>query len=256
MPSLIAAASLLLHRVRCHFDSLVAAVGSYLEAKSRGGEWRLRIDDLDPPRMVAGATGSILRTLEAFGFEWDGPVSYQSRRVQTYHAAFHQLRLRHAVYPCACSRREIAASAVLGSEGPIYPGVCRQGLTPGKAARAWRLNVGQASVEFNDGLLGPRQHDLPSETGDFVVYRADGVYAFHLASAVDDAEQGITDVVRGSGSLDPAHAEIYVQRVLGLRHPRYVICRLPSTRMARSCRSRPTPQRWTCMHVLRYCARR
>jgi len=205
-----------------HFGSLVAAVGSYLEAKSRGGQWHLRIDDLDPPRIVTGAADAILRALEAFGFDWDGPIGFQSARVQSYHAAFHQLRLRRAVYPCACSRREIAASAVAGSEGPIYPGICRQGLPPGKAARAWRLNVSQARVEFDDGLLGSRQHDLPSEAGDFVVYRADGVYAFHLASAVDDAEQGITDVVRGSDLLESSARQIYVQRVLGLRHPRYV----------------------------------
>jgi glutamyl-Q tRNA(Asp) synthetase len=205
-----------------HFGSLVAATGSYLEAKSRGGQWRLRIDDLDPPRVAPGAVASILRCLEALGFEWDGPVLYQSRRLPAYHAALHRLRLLGAVYPCACSRKEMAESALPGIEGPIYPGVCRGGLPPGRPARALRLSVQGMRVEFDDRLLGLQRRDLEREPGDFIVYRADGVYAFHLASAVDDSEQGITDVVRGADLLESSARQLQLMRLLGLPIPRYV----------------------------------
>ena len=205
-----------------HFGSLVAAVGSYLEAKSRGGEWHVRIDDLDPPRVAPGAVESILRCLEALGFEWDGPIVYQSRRVPAYHAALHQLRTLGAVYPCACSRKEIAESALAGTESKIYPGSCREGLPSGRHARALRLKVGGMRVEFEDGLLGPQRRDLEREHGDFVLYRVDGVYAFHLASAVDDAELGMTDVVRGADLLESSARQLQLIRLLGHRAPRYV----------------------------------
>jgi glutamyl-Q tRNA(Asp) synthetase len=205
-----------------HFGSLVAATGSYLEAKSRGGEWRLRIDDLDPPRVVPGAVASILHCLEALGFEWDGPVLHQSRRLPAYHAAFHQLRQLGAVYPCACSRREIAKSALPGVAGPIYPGFCRGGLPAGRPARAVRLCVQGMRVEFDDRLLGWQRHDLERESGDFIVYRADGVYAFHLAAAVDDGEQGISDVVRGTDLLESSARQLQLMRLLALPVPRYV----------------------------------
>lgn len=205
-----------------HFGSLVAAVGSYLEAKSRGGEWRLRIDDLDPPRVARGAVESILRCLEALGFEWDGPIIYQSRRVPAYHAALHELRALGAVYPCACSRKEIAESALPGKESRIYPGVCRDGLPLGRRARALRLRVEGMRIEFEDGLLGPQRRDFAREYGDFVLYRADGVYAFHLASAVDDAEYGMTDVVRGADLLESSARQLELIRLLGHRAPRYV----------------------------------
>lgn len=205
-----------------HFGSLVAAVGSYLEAKSRGGEWHLRIDDLDPPRVAPGAVESILRCLEALGFEWDGPIVYQSRRMPAYHAALHQLRELGAVYPCACSRKEIAESARAGTEARVYPGLCRAGLPSGRRARALRLNVEGMRAEFEDGLLGPQRRDLAREYGDFILYRADGVYAFHLASAVDDAEYGMTDVVRGADLLDSSACQLGVVRLLGLQAPHYV----------------------------------
>ena len=205
-----------------HFGSLVAAVGSYLEAKSRGGEWHLRIDDLDPPRVAPGAVESILRCLEALGFEWDGPIVYQSRRVPAYHAALHQLRALGAVYPCACSRKEIAESALAGTESRIYPGLCRTGLPSGRRARALRLKVDGMDTEFHDGLLGPQRRDLAREYGDFILYRADGVYAFQLASAVDDAEYGMTDVVRGADLLESSARQLGVIRLLGLQAPHYV----------------------------------
>ena len=205
-----------------HFGSLVAATGSYLEAKSRGGEWLLRIDDLDPPRIEGGATRSILHCLEALGFEWDGPVLHQSARGPAYHAALHRLRWLGVIYPCACSRKEIAESALAGVEGPIYPGTCRGGIPHGRAARALRFDTRGAVVAFDDGLLGPQRRDLERESGDFVVYRTDGVYAFHLASAVDDGELGITDVVRGVDLLESSARQIHVLQVLGLPTPRYV----------------------------------
>ncbi len=205
-----------------HFGSLVAAVGSYLEAKARGGEWLVRIEDLDPPRVVPGTGDDILRTLEACGMHWDGPVVQQSARGAAYHAALHELRQRGLVYPCACSRREIADSGIAGIEGYIYPGTCRPGLPPGRAARALRIDTRGAAIEFDDALQGRIAQNLETEIGDFVLYRYDQVYAYQLAVVVDDAEQGITDVVRGADLLDSTPRQIYLQRLLGLPVPRYV----------------------------------
>ena len=204
-----------------HFGSLVAAAGSYLEAKSRGGRWRLRIDDLDAARVAPGAVDAILTSLEALGFEWDGALIFQSRRVLAYHCALHRLWQQRLLYPCACSRRQIAGSGPAGTEGPIYPGTCRSGLPRGRAARAVRLDMAGATVIFDDALFGTQHRNLEREAGDFVVYRVDGVYAFHLASAVDDGELGITDVVRGADLLESSARQIHVLRLLGLPVPRY-----------------------------------
>ncbi len=205
-----------------HFGSLVAAVGSYLEARSRGGEWRVRIDDLDPLRVVPGATDAILRCLELLGFQWDGRIVFQSQHSGAYHAALHELKQAGALYPCGCSRSEIEAIAARGAEGPVYPGTCREGLAPDRRARAWRMRLEHAQIEFDDGLLGLQRVDLQRETGDFPVYRADGVYSFHLASPVDEAELAITDVVRGSDLLESSARQIYVFSVLHWPAPRYV----------------------------------
>jgi len=204
-----------------HFGSLVAAIGSYLEARSRGGAWLVRIDDLDPPRVVPGAAGDILRTLEACGMEWDGTVAYQGARHDAYHCAVHQLRRQGLVYPCACSRCEIADSALPGLGGYVYPGTCRSGVREGKAARALRVRTGGSAIAFDDALQGRIEHDLDRHSGDFVLYRADGVYAYQLAAAVDDAAQGITDVVRGADLLASTPRQIYLQGLLGLPTPRY-----------------------------------
>jgi glutamyl-Q tRNA(Asp) synthetase len=205
-----------------HFGSLVAAVGSFLEARAHGGEWLVRMEDLDPPRVVPGAAADILRTLESCGMEWEGPVACQSARSDAYHAALHRLRQAGRVYPCGCSRREIADSALAGTEGPIYPGTCRGGLAPSRASRAWRLDTRGAAVEFEDALQGRITCRLEEEYGDFVLYRADRVYAYQLAVVVDDAEQGITDVVRGADLLGSTPRQIYVQQLLGLNPPRYM----------------------------------
>jgi glutamyl-Q tRNA(Asp) synthetase len=199
----------------------VAALGSYLDARTHGGDWHLRIDDLDPPRVAPNATDSILRCLEQLGFEWDGPVIYQSRRAAAYHAALHRLRQRGLVYPCACSRREIAEHAVMGVEGPVYPGTCRHGMPPGREAHALRLLTVGARVAFDDGVLGPQARDLEREAGDFVLYRMDQVFSFHLASAVDDGELGMTNIVRGADLLESSARQIHVLRLLDLPVPRY-----------------------------------
>jgi glutamyl-Q tRNA(Asp) synthetase len=204
-----------------HFGSLVAAVGSFLEARTRGGEWLVRMEDLDPPRVVPGAADDILRALEACGLQWDGSVAYQSVRGDAYHAALHRLRQAGRVYPCACSRREIADSAVAGTEGPVYPGTCRRGVADSRTARAQRLDTRDAAVAFEDALQGKIACRLEQEYGDFVLYRADGVYAYQLAVVVDDAEQGITDVVRGADLLGSTPRQIYLQQLLGLPQLRY-----------------------------------
>jgi glutamyl-Q tRNA(Asp) synthetase len=204
-----------------HFGSLIAAVGSYLEAKSRGGEWLVRIEDHDAPRAVPGAADAILRTLAACGMAWDGEVVYQSTRADAYHAALHALRQRGLVYPCACSRREIADSGIAGIEGFVYPGTCRAGLSGERRARAWRVVTRDARIEFDDAVQGRVAQDLETQIGDFVLYRADRIYAYQLAVVVDDAEQGITDIVRGADLLDSTPRQIYLQRLLGLPLPRY-----------------------------------
>jgi glutamyl-Q tRNA(Asp) synthetase len=204
-----------------HFGSLVAAVGSYLDARSHAGEWLLRIDDLDPPRVAPGAIDAILRCLERFGFEWDRPVLFQSRRGDAYHAALHRLHRSAWIYPCACSRKEIAAYGRPGADGYVYPGTCSRGIPGENSARCLRIRVRDGTICFKDRVLGERRHDLCVEAGDFPVYRADRVFAFHLATAVDDAEHGITDIVRGADLLHSSARQIYLQRVLGFPQARY-----------------------------------
>jgi len=208
-----------------HFGSLVAAVASYLEAKSRAGEWLVRMEDLDTPRNVPGAADDVLRALTACGMRWDDAVIYQSARTDAYHAELHRLRALGLVYPCACSRREIADSAISGIEGPVYPGTCRAGLAPGKTVRAWRIDVRGADIRFDDAIQGPMHQDLATDIGDFVLLRADHVYAYQLAVVVDDAEQGITDVVRGADLLDSTPRQIFLHKLLKFTPPRY--CHVP-----------------------------
>ena len=204
-----------------HFGSLIAAAASYLDAKSRGGEWLVRIEDLDPPRVVAGAADDIMRTLEACGMRWDGAVVHQSTRREAYHVALHRLRQRGMVYPCACSRREIADSALTGVEGAVYPGTCRGGVAAGRTARALRLDTRGARTGFEDAVQGQLRQNLESDIGDFVLYRADRMFAYQLAVVVDDAAQGITDIVRGADLLHSTPRQIYLQQLLGHATPRY-----------------------------------
>lgn len=206
-----------------HFGSLVAALGSYLDARANGGDWLLRIEDVDQPRTVPGAADGILRTLEAFCFEWDGEVMLQSQRLDVYRAALGRLQVDGRAYPCACSRSEIAARspppAVDG--GLLYPGNCRSGLVAGRVARAWRLRVADCDIAFDDRVQGSVQQDLARAVGDFVLLRADGQYAYQLAVVVDDAAQGVNAVVRGVDLLDSTARQIWLQRSLELPTPSY-----------------------------------
>lgn len=205
-----------------HFGSLVAAAASWLDARSRGGEWLVRIEDLDPPREVPGAAEEILRTLEACGLYWDGPVRYQSRSSSLYEAALERLIERGLAYPCTCTRREVAASGRVGFEGPVYSGRCRAGAEPGRTARAWRLRVPAGTVTLHDECFGTIAQDVERDVGDFVLRRADGLFAYQLAVVLDDADQGITRVVRGADLLDSSQRQILLQRMLGLPTPCYL----------------------------------
>jgi len=206
-----------------HFGSLVAALGSCLDARTQGGEWLVRMEDIDTPRNVPGAADDILRTLEAFGFEWDGAVAYQSRRHAAYGEALASLREAGKVYGCACSRREIADSALLPAidGGMVYSGTCRAGLAAGRLARAWRLRVDASELVFDDRLQGRIAQVLERDVGDFVLLRADGLFAYQLAVVVDDAWQEITDVVRGADLLASTPRQIWLQRCLGHATPGY-----------------------------------
>ncbi|RCS58434.1 tRNA glutamyl-Q(34) synthetase GluQRS [Parvibium lacunae] len=214
-----------------HFGSLVTAVASYLDARSEQGQWHLRIEDLDSPRTQAGASSEILTTLSAFGMRWDGPVIYQSvrntQRPSPYQRAFDTLQQLGVIYPCACTRKEIAdsqlvmASRAHGSPNPIYPGTCRAGLGAGKAPRAWRLKVPDAPIRFTECELGLQDENLTETTGDIVLLRADGIWAYQLAVVVDDAELGVTEVVRGQDLRCSTARQVYLQTLLGLPTPRY-----------------------------------
>ena len=201
---------------------MVAAVGSYLDAKSQGGSWALRIDNLDSPRVAPGAVDSILRCLDQFQMAWDGAVVFQNTRLGAYRAALDQLRARGLVYACACSRKEIDDAGMDGPDPPVYPGTCRDGLPPGREARAWRVRTKDKAIEFVDLLQGRVCQDLEHEVGDFVVFRADQSFAYHLACAVDDGAQGVTHVVRGADLMASTPRQIYLQRLLGLPTPDYL----------------------------------
>src|SRR3954453_16441410 len=205
-----------------HLGSLVAAVGSWLFARRAGGRWLVRMEDLDTPRVVAGSADEILRALERYALTWDGDVVYQSQRIALYGEALSALRAKHLVYDCGCSRADLArtASAPLGYE-PGYPGTCRDGLPPGRIARAVRFRTSHEVIAFDDMLRGHVEEDVAADTGDFVVLRADGVYAYQLAVVVDDAAQNVTQVVRGSDLLTSTARQIALQRALGLSTPLY-----------------------------------
>lgn len=204
-----------------HFGSLVAALGSCLDARARGGRWLLRLEDVDEPRCLPGAGDEILRALTACGFEWDGPVLAQSARKSRYREVLDTLKTSGRAYPCACTRRELADSALAPDGAHIYPGTCRKGLPDGKAARAWRLRVEVGAICFDDAVQGRLCQDLDREVGDFILLRADGYFAYQLAVVVDDADQGVTHVVRGADLLDSTPRQIFLQRCLGFTVPAY-----------------------------------
>lgn len=205
-----------------HAGSLVAALASWLDARAHGGAWLVRIEDLDPPREAPGAARDILETLAAFGMESDEPVEFQSRRGALYDVAFGRLMHDGRVYGCACSRSEIElAIAAAGVGSAVYPGTCRAGPN-GRAVRAWRFRVPADAVGFDDRVAGRIEQHLEVDVGDFVVRRADGLWAYQLAVVVDDAAQRISDVVRGADLLDNTPRQISLQRALGIATPRYM----------------------------------
>ena len=204
-----------------HFGSLVAALGSYLDARHQGGEWLVRMEDIDPPREVAGAADRILRTLEGYGMHWDGPVLYQSRRTDAYDEALRQLAQAGVLFGCACTRSEIAEAGG-NDDRTVYPGTCRNGLPPGRRARSLRVRVDNASIAMSDLLQGDLQQNLASDVGDFVLKRADGLAAYQLAVVVDDAAQGITHVVRGADLLVSTPRQVFLQQLLAYPTPAYL----------------------------------
>jgi glutamyl-Q tRNA(Asp) synthetase len=197
-----------------HFGSLVAAVASFLQARQAMGRWLVRIEDIDPPREVPGSAAAILRDLDRLGLKSNGPVLYQSTRTEAYQSAIEILLRQDKAYWCGCSRKDLPASG-------IYPGTCRNGLAKGKSHRSVRLRVDSVSIEFADLIQGDIRENLDTEVGDFVIQRADGLPAYQLAVVIDDAFQGITEVVRGADLLDSTARQIYLQRCLGLESPSY-----------------------------------
>ncbi len=205
-----------------HFGSLLAALAGFLEARRHGGEWLVRIEDVDTPRVVAGASDAILRSLECHHRVRDGTVDHQSHRIERYEWALERLQTTGLIYPCTCSRRELAELVPLGPHGRIYPGLCRQAPRRTDRPAALRLRVPDEVIGFRDRLQGDYRQHLASEVGDFVLRRADGLFAYQLAVVVDDAEQGITDVVRGSDLLDSTPRQRYLQILLGATAPGYL----------------------------------
>ena len=220
-----------------HFGSLVAALASYLDARAAGARWLLRMEDLDPPREVPGAAAAILHTLETYGFEWDGPVLYQSQRSAAYAEVVEQLIARDLAYACNCSRKQLEGHA-------IYPGNCR---SAGRSRHdaAIRLRVPDADYGFTDRVQGHYSRNLAREDGDFIIQRRDGLFAYQLAVVVDDGLQGVTDIVRGADLLDSTPRQLYLQQLLGLPQPDYLhvplLLQPDGHKLGKSYRSPPLP---------------
>jgi glutamyl-Q tRNA(Asp) synthetase len=221
-----------------HFGSLVAALGSWLRARTAGGAWLVRIEDLDPPREVAGAAVRIIETLGAFGMFADEPIEYQSTRSERYHDALQRLVDVGAAFPCRCSRSALGAAGIHRA--------CAPGADPSRAA-AWRIRPPPGTVDFSDRTCGPQVQDVAQEVGDFVVWRVEGWAAYQLAVVVDDAEQGITEVVRGADLLDSTPRQILLQKLLGLPTPDYLHLPLAldatGAKLSKQSRSQPVDPR-------------
>ena len=208
-----------------HFGSLVAALASYCDARARRGEWLLRIEDVDEPRSRKGAEEAIVRALARYGFRWDGAIERQSMRTALYEDALESLIENGYAYACACTRRELESGALAASGERVYAGTCRDGIGVERATReqrAWRVCVGDATIAYRDRLQGLQSQRLSRDVGDFVVRRADGLFAYQLAVVVDDAAQGITDVVRGADLLSSTPRQIHLQRLLVVAPPSYL----------------------------------
>ena len=220
-----------------HFGSLVAALASYLDARACGGRWLLRMEDLDPPREVPGAQAAILATLETYGFEWDGAVLRQSERHAAYAEVVERLLRQGLAYACTCSRKQLEGQ-------PVYPGTCRNALHDRHGA-AIRLRVPELEYRFVDRVQGEYRQHLGREVGDFIIQRRDGFYAYQLAVVLDDALQGVTDIVRGADLLDNTPRQLYLQELLGLSQPRYLhvplLIQPDGHKLGKSYRSPPLP---------------
>ena len=206
-----------------HIGSLLIALASYADARANRGKWLVRMEDLDPPREMPGAAAHILHTLEAFGFEWDGEVVWQSRRHSLYRDALGRLKEKGLLYPCYCSRKDWQAAAAQGADGFVYNGRCRRPEDRPHTDKppAWRIRVNDETIGFDDGIVGHYAQNLARDIGDFVLLRADGFWAYQLAVVADDADQGITHIVRGQDLLVSTPRQIYLQRSLGFATPHY-----------------------------------
>lgn len=209
-----------------HFGSLIAALGSFLEAHTHGGKWFVRIDDLDAQRVQPGSIDHILRTLEGYGLHWDGSVEfhnvvYQSERYPTYLEALEKIKALGLVYECVCSRKEIISIAKKGKGGAIYSGTCRYLKNQAKDVRSLRVRTDKTNLMWRDQLFGEQNENLEEDIGDFVLWRGDGVCSYHLAVVVDDYAQGITSIVRGQDLMDTTSRQIHIQKILGYPQPDY-----------------------------------
>lgn len=239
-----------------HIGSLIAAVGSYLIAKSQQGEWWVRIEDIDPPREVPGAAASILETLEIHGLEWD-QLCFQHERLDIYQHAVDTLRANSLIYPCSCSRKTLSDTY---GNSPVYPGICRNRADTVTGPVAWRIHCPDRILTIEDGLQGNLPYRLPTEVGDFIIKRADGYYSYQLAVAIDDAEQGMTEVVRGVDLLDSTPRQIIIQQALNLPTPRYqhlpVIVNALGQKLSKQTlaapldNTRPVASLWTALSIL------
>lgn len=206
-----------------HIGSLIAAFASYLEAKTRQGQWLLRMEDVDETRTVKGVDSLIVEALRCHGMLSDNEILVQSTRTLRYEEVLAQLKERSHVYACTCTRKEIADShRATGIEGPIYPGTCRSNLSTPQKPHAWRIAVDNQNVTFDDAIQGQRSQCLSRDIGDFVIKRADGLFAYQLAVVVDDADQGVTHIVRGADLLDSTPRQLFLQSKLGFNNPHYM----------------------------------
>jgi glutamyl-Q tRNA(Asp) synthetase len=236
-----------------HLGSLYTAVASFLDARAHGGRWLLRIEDLDRPREIAGSADGILRTLQQFGFEWDGAVARQYERAEQYEAALFALQAQQRTFSCTCSRAQL-------EDELRYPGTCRsRQIAPGTSA-AIRVRAEPGHILFTDRIQGTYRQNVADAVGDFILKRRDQIYAYVLAVTVDDAAQGVTHIVRGADLLDNTPRQIYLQRLLGLPQPNYahvpVLTEADGGKLAKSCRSvrisadSPLPQLCTVFSLL------
>ncbi len=212
-----------------HFGSLIAAVSSFAQARQQQGKWLLRIEDVDLPRCDTTATTQILKALESYGMIWDEDIIYQSQRNTLYQTALDELNSKNLSYGCACSRKQINENMSSANRRLIYPGTCRDGLPNGTSARSIRLRTDNKEVHFNDIVQGHYSQNILKEVGDFIIRRADNLFAYQLAVVVDDQEQAITEVVRGSDMLDSTPRQILLQQLLGYSTPRYMHIPLATT---------------------------